>query len=283
MKVIFTQGIQGSGKSTWAKEFVKKNKDYVRICRDDLRNMRGEYWIPKQEYLITLWEQSCISHAIANGFNIVVDAMNLNPKYLDELKSFIQVWSHEKDIKFEYKDFTDVTLEECIKRDLARPNSVGEKVIRETWKKYLAPKIEPLNQNPELPHAIICDLDGTLALFGNKNPFERDFINDDVSIPVANLFNQYPHRRIIFSGRNDKFKNETIEWLKQNSIHYDFLDMRKDGDFRKDIIIKKEMFETHIKDKYYVDFVVDDRPQVIRLWQEDLGLFVFNVGNGEEF
>ena len=38
-KVLILIGIPGSGKSTWSTEFVKENKDWVRINRDDFRFM----------------------------------------------------------------------------------------------------------------------------------------------------------------------------------------------------------------------------------------------------
>ena len=39
-QIIFTVGLPSAGKSTWAKEYSLKNKNYIRVCRDDLRNMR---------------------------------------------------------------------------------------------------------------------------------------------------------------------------------------------------------------------------------------------------
>ena len=54
--------------------------------------------------------------------------------------------------------------------------------------------------------------------------------------------------------------------------------MRKAGDNRKDAIIKKELFDEHIRDKYYVDYIVDDRLQVCRLWYS-LGLTILRVGD----
>jgi hypothetical protein len=81
---------------------------------------------------------------------------------------------------------------------------------------------------------------------------------------------------IILSGREDKSKEHTCSWLKENKINFDNIYMRKTGDFRKDSIIKKEIYDEFIKDKYTVMGVFDDRPQVVRMWKE-LGLFVFNV------
>lgn len=71
------------------------------------------------------------------GYNIVVDNMNLNPKTCTELenmvKDFNENYIYGWEYKVEYKDFF-IPVEEC--RDAMRPNPVGEKVIRDTWKRY---------------------------------------------------------------------------------------------------------------------------------------------------
>lgn len=54
---------------------------------------------------------------------------------------------------------------------------------------------------------------------------------------------------------------------------------RKKGDFRSDEIIKKEIYDNHIKDNYNVLGVFDDRLKVIRMWEKE-GLFVFNCNQG---
>lgn len=139
--------------------------------------------------------------------------------------------------------------------------------------------------------AIICDLDGTLSLFDRekRNPYDRDFENDECSWPVKFILESYRQSfsegEVFFlSGRNNKFRDQTEQFIDE---HLPFLNyhlvMREERDFRKDVIVKEEMYNTHIKDKYNVDFVIDDRLQVCRLWYS-LGLFVFNVNQGlEEF
>jgi hypothetical protein len=55
--------------------------------------------------------------------------------------------------------------------------------------------------------------------------------------------------------------------------------MRKRGDKRKDVIVKKEIYEKFIKDNYEVFFVLDDRDQTVKGWR-DLGLKCFQVAEG---
>ena len=137
-----------------------------------------------------------------------------------------------------------------------------------------------------MERCIIVDLDGTLSLFdkNKRNPYDRDFENDEVNIPVLDVIKSYlaykPIKLIFLSGRNDKFKSQTLDFIVGKCKLGGFeLHMRKDKDFRKDVIIKEEMYNKFIKGKYQVDFVIDDRLQVCRLWYS-LGLFVLNVNQG---
>jgi hypothetical protein len=57
--------------------------------------------------------------------------------------------------------------------------------------------------------------------------------------------------------------------------------MRITSDNRKDSIIKKEIFAEHIQDKYYIEFVLDDRNQVVDMWRNELKLPCFQVYYGD--
>jgi hypothetical protein len=56
--------------------------------------------------------------------------------------------------------------------------------------------------------------------------------------------------------------------------------MRATADPREDYIIKKEIYETQIKDKYDVLFCLDDRKQVTQMWREQ-GLVCLQCEFGE--
>ena len=143
-KIILTRGIQGSGKSTWAKKWVEEDPEHrVRWNNDDFRKMLGPYWIPEREELIHRIMKEAIDNAMLFGYDIVIDNMNLNPKHWNYIQSRIYDFNHdchivssEKQYTLEFKDFFDVSLEECIERDSKRENPIGEKVITETYDKY---------------------------------------------------------------------------------------------------------------------------------------------------
>ena len=89
-KVIICQGIQGSGKSTWALDYVTKEPTKrVRINRDSIRKMFGKYWVLEREELCNEIEDKAITCAIAKGFEVVIDDMNLNSKTLEHIKELL--------------------------------------------------------------------------------------------------------------------------------------------------------------------------------------------------
>ncbi len=72
---------------------------------------------------------------------------------------------------------------------------------------------------------------------------------------------------------------ETMKWLNDNGIKFDDLYMRFTNDSRIDSIVKQEIYEMCIKDKYNVLFVLDDRDQVVNMWREQ-GLKCLQVAEG---
>lgn len=79
-----------------------------------------------------------------NGFDIVIDNMNLNPKELEYYNRVLDDWNNPKGVvpdvvrpkySLEFKDFF-IPLQDCIERDSKRPNPIGEEVIRKTYEKY---------------------------------------------------------------------------------------------------------------------------------------------------
>lgn len=311
-KLILLKGLPGSGKSTWAKEQVKNSKGKIkRVNKDDLREMiDAGVWSKKMESHVLAIQWQLTESFLTTGHDVIVDNTNFHPKHLKEAKNIIEKLSKNfVTSKFELEvKFFDTPLEECIKRDAARPNPVGKNIIMQMYNQYLKP--EPPKYNPDLPDCIICDLDGTLAIAPDgESWYNRDFTKDILVEPVYKMIQAligvryftdekgqelgeyYPHL-ILLSGRSEKYRDMTETWL--NSLnprlrcHVDGeiglnLFMRKDWDNRADEIVKRELYEQHILGKYNVKFIVDDRPKVVRMWRS-LGLFTFDVNQrNEEF
>ena len=140
----------------------------------------------------------------------------------------------------------------------------------------------------QLQKAIICDLDGTLALLGGRSPHDASKAEEDlINLPIANILEVYDNQKlydislILLSGREERFRKATERWLKKYKItNYKALYLRKNKDFRKDYVIKREIYDKQIKDKFDVLFVLEDRDQVVKMWRE-IGLTCLQVAYGD--
>lgn len=144
-----------------------------------------------------------------------------------------------------------------------------------------------LPNNKDLPYCIITDLDGTLSMMNGRTPFEGSKCTTDVVVePVKNILEIYSEKGMpifVFSGRNsDKGGMEaTVNWLHENTnFNYVELCMRKPDDYRKDTIVKQEMFEEYIENQYRVLFVLDDRDMMVDHWR-NMGIDCLQVYYGD--
>jgi predicted kinase len=290
-KVILTKGLPASGKSTWAKTMVAENRGmYKRINKDDLRAMLDiSDWSPSNEKFIQNTRNQLLIQSLKEGKHVILDDTNLNPKHEIQIRELVSAYNleHKDQVKVETKNF-DVDIEECIARDLKRTASVGERVIRRMYRDYLEPKPLEAVQNEALPKCYLVDIDGTVAKMHNRGPFDWKRVGED--LPKQNVINvvkalKLSGAEIIFmSGRDGVCWPETAEWIK---THFDWQDadfqliMRIMNDGRKDNIVKHELFEQHIKDKYYVCAILDDRQQVVDMWRKNLGLTCLQVDYGD--
>lgn len=135
-KIIVTKGIQGSGKTTWAKAWVAEDPEHrIRINNDDITSMWGQPFGTSGLYkrLKTI-RIDMIAIAIDSQLDIVIDNMNLSKSSIQEIEDILSEYT---DYHIEYKDFTNVPLEVCIERDSHRTNPIGKQIITETYNKYL--------------------------------------------------------------------------------------------------------------------------------------------------
>lgn len=143
-KIIILRGLIGSGKTTFAKKWVEEEPSFrVRFNRDDIRNMLGKYWVPSREHLIDSIYWEFLNQATSVGYDIIIDNMNLNNKYIVELENFIEEtnkWLTQSNADYIYeieiKDFFHIPLQVCIDRDAQREHPVGERIIRNIYNRY---------------------------------------------------------------------------------------------------------------------------------------------------
>lgn len=284
-KLIMCKGLPASGKSTFAREYTKNNPNSIRINNDD---WRSSFWSrsfrKEDEDLVTQLRHLVVRDAVINWYTVIVDNTNLNPKHEASLREIAEAFK----IPFEIKEFA-VDVQTCIERDKLRgADSVGEKVIRDMakqWMYYPEPprEFEKVVQSFGA-NAFIFDIDWTLAYMTDRSPYDyskvsTDWCYDDVA-DMAHILKMNGNKIIICSWRKDDCREETIKWLDDMWIEYDLLLMRKSGDNRKDSIVKYELLVNEIIPHYYIQWVFDDRDQVVKMWREaGLRCYQVNYGN----
>lgn len=285
-EIIVCQGLQASGKSTWARTQAEL-PGWWRINKDDLRAMCKGPFRSSNEKSIVAARDALINLFMESGFNIIVDDTNFHPSHLARIQDLARAFSHKTGGKVKYTvelKFFEVTLEDAIKRDLKRPNPVGEAVIRRTYNQWLAPKPEIIEHDSTLPSAIIVDMDGTLAHFNGRGPYDFDKCNtdtlDEVVAGIVRDLNYVGEEIIVVSGRDDSCMEMTVEWLNDNGIPFNRIFMRETGNKEKDSIVKRKIFDQHIRGKYNIKLVLDDRNQVVDMWRQ-LGLKCLQVAPGD--
>jgi predicted kinase len=282
-RVMILKGLPGCGKSTWAKTEQRRYPGkYKRINKDELRAMLddGQHSKPNEAFVLKV-RDLLITEALATGYSVISDDTNLHPKHETQIRELVKGLGVEVAIK----DFTDVPVETCIERDLQREQSVGEKVIRQMYRQFLRPAPVPPAYDPELPDAVICDLDGTLALLNGRDPYDASRCEEDaLNKPVAEvLWQMIDVATLLFtSGREERYRPETTRWLASHGFANgpNFLFMRPTGDNRPDAVVKREIYEREILGKYNVLFALDDRNRIVELWRS-LGLTCFQVAEGD--
>ena len=144
-----------------------------------------------------------------------------------------------------------------------------------------------------MTEAIICDLDGTLSINDHGRSFfeaddcDKDALNQPVAL-VLQMARASCIKIIYLSGREDKYRKPTEKFLNTHDLDYDYemddkdypLFMRKTGDNRADDIIKWEIYQKHIEPNYDIQFILDDRNQVVDMWRSK-GLTCFQVAPGD--
>lgn len=137
--------------------------------------------------------------------------------------------------------------------------------------------------------AIICDIDGTFAILGNRNPFNasKAHIVDEPNWPVittVKLFKNAGYKIFFITGRENKFKMQTVTFIEKYTGWVPDKDytlfMRAIGDRRKDAFYKTEIYDKYIKTNYDVLFAMEDRNQMVDAYRNEMKIPCFQVQPG---
>lgn len=295
-KIILTIGASASGKSSWTEEYIRNRDDWVNLNRDDIRfslfNNGDRDWTKykfksSNEKRVTEVQDEKAKWARFNDKNIIVSDTNLNPKTRTKWKQ----WAEQHGYQYEEKLFP-CKWETLVKRNAQRYGGLSESLLWDQYVRYERQfgDIEVYQHEEGLPYCVICDIDGTIASMEGRSPFDwskvvEDKLRVEISKIVFGLSFDYNHT-VFLSGRDGICYDDTENWLKSNIVGLiDWsLYMRAEGDTRRDSVIKDELYEEHIRGRYNVSAVVDDRRQMIRHWTLKGMPNIIDVGNyNEEF
>ena len=158
---------------------------------------------------------------------------------------------------------------------------------------------------------IIFDIDGVLAEKSPERDY-REYDKVDLDKPIETGFkllnlllldNHQEYGIVFITGRKMLCRDKTSDFIINNidiksfikkhsdiykDMEYDwiieaikntisrYILMRPDNDHRPAVVLKKELYETHIKGKYEVELAIDDDPEICEMWKQE-GIFTLEV------
>jgi hypothetical protein len=144
---------------------------------------------------------------------------------------------------------------------------------------------ETLGHMSDVPTAWIVDIDGTLALRGDRGPYDWEYVGRDLPnaavVMTVQALATHPNVTAILAitGRHESARQQTVMWLDAQGVPFDELLMRPDWDHRPDEVVKEETYRSQIAPRFAIIGVIDDREKIVRMWR-GLGLICFQVAEG---
>lgn len=304
-EIVVMRGLPASGKSTWARAWYwNAPETRARVCRDDIRahafdaidERYATYFadpsLREKEEIVSKLEDRTVKSLLDSGKSVVIDATHIRRSYITKWADLAARTGSAFTVKL-----IDTPVDICIGRDQARPFPVGEKVIRDMHRRLQSAIREPVpvpkreatvvqlyEPDDTLPVAWLVDIDGTLALMNGRSPYDttryhEDKLNDVVA-DLVSILADAGVEIVVMSGRDERYRNETLNWLVKHNIPGDALFMRPAEDTRNDAIVKLELFFEHVAPKWHVVGALDDRDRVVEAWRS-IGLTCLQVAPGD--
>ena len=125
--VYFLRGLPASGKSTWAREKIERDRQQnittKRVNKDDLRAMLDNsiHSQGREKFILSVRDE-IIYEVLSSGWNIIVDDTNFNPIHKERVESIVSgivemaKFDNNVDMNIEIVEkFFDTGVHECIK------------------------------------------------------------------------------------------------------------------------------------------------------------------------
>lgn len=118
IELLIICGLPGSGKSTWARNWVAEDPtNRARINRDDARAaMHGGHRGPACEAQVTTATHAAIAALLADGISVIEDGTNLP----EDHRFALQLLAVRAGVRCRLIDLRDVPLQVCLDRNSLR-------------------------------------------------------------------------------------------------------------------------------------------------------------------
>ncbi len=144
---------------------------------------------------------------------------------------------------------------------------------------------------------IIVDIDGTISDCSHRLHLAQaklwDEFNEactadsphlDTLTLIGTLANDMEYMIVAVTGRSEKYRGLTEQWLKKHRMLsvFDIILMRPDGDWCPDVELKPRLLDEYFGGRDWVSstwFVLEDRDKVVEMYR-NLGLSVWQVRQG---
>jgi len=292
--VTIVRGLPSCGKTTWAREWVEQDPTIrARVSRADLAAMAGGDLSVEQAKAL---RNVTLSALLAADMDVVVDDIHLADQSVQEVLAVARQFN----CLILVYDMSQTPLDEVLHRNSLRDRPVPEDVIAGYHRTFLVgqsfplpiPPAPPLPEPPQVYVPIegvptyLVDIDGTVALQGDRGLYDWDAVGlDRANDPVIRLLEALDStglcQFVFLSARPEICREPTEKWLINHvGVEWGRLFMRDTGDERPDEVVKMEIFDREIRERYNVVGVFDDRNKVVSMWRS-LGLTVFQVADGD--
>jgi hypothetical protein len=127
--------------------------------------------------------------------------------------------------------------------------------------------------------AFLCDFHGTLVNVSSIRHYLKDrqydrFYEESLSCPPIEETVEAVRRthgdglvNLLFTGMPERYVDGLNSWLARHDVPIDLIEMRVNGDYRKDFIVKRDMYIRTTDNGYYVVGALEDNPRIVDLWR----------------
>lgn len=282
-RVRILVGCPGSGKTSLAE--ILECSDWVVAERDRIREELYGPGRKGNEDAVTAKQRELIGRCISEGRNVVISDTNINPKTLDSLKAFVKKCGANAEVTVLGKSLLHSDVVEANDSDhrRARGHVVPMDAINSFYSRFREQYPLKVTKVEGKTKAFIFDIDGTLAKYTDRSPYDWNRVDEDQPIndviTMLHDLNDAGYEIIIMTGRDSACREKTKQWLRDHNIPVGKLLMRKAGSNLKDSAVKHDLFHEFVDGSFNVVGVFDDRQQVVDMWRS-MGLRCYQVAPG---